>query len=388
MKRIFILACFVATTHNMLGQSKICEEKLEEAEELYKQGKIEEVAAKLEEANCIGEEDNFEKKDKITAYKLLTNTHLYYNEKAKAIESMEQFLTYDTEYKLDTSQNGDSPEFKALYNEFRTHPIYFYGIIAGFNYSVPYPIKRYSLDNDNSINQTYKGQQGLHIGLIADFTLGKAWYLSPSVIYSNKKYSYESKNVLGYANINYTETQSYIDIPIVLKKYFGNRKVRTFLQAGVTLDIMLTAKADIIREDVLGGDGESSRRIEGTDLNMKPQRTTLNYAASVGGGLKIDHFIGKSNLLIDLRYHFNLNNRVKQNNRVNEPSYVYDYLHIDDDFRMDYLQLSLAYVIPKFSPLHYPSKESKKKPKKKDTAKSESGSVKDVIENDQNENTK
>ena len=113
------------------GQST-CAQTLRLAQSIYEQGRLHELPQLLQE--CL--RNGFNHEEKVSAYKLLTLTHIYLEEPEKADEMMLALLRTDTEFQVNDAV--DPAEFVALYKTFRTYPIYRIGGQTGCGCRSPF----------------------------------------------------------------------------------------------------------------------------------------------------------------------------------------------------------------------------------------------------------
>ncbi|MGB3180946.1 MAG: outer membrane beta-barrel protein [Cyclobacteriaceae bacterium] len=326
---------------SMQVNGQVCEQKLREAQLTYEKGRIDEVPALLED--CL--ESGFTKEQQIAAYKLLVLNYLYYNEKKKAEEAMTFFLKLNPEYK---AQEGiDPPEFINLYNTFRTRPVFLYSPRAGVN--VPYieETVRYSVDNDNIYDGAYTPSVGFQVGMVIEIPIRRV-SIEPGIFYTVTKYSF-SDQLLNYADIKFDETQASVNVPLVARYKFGKGRVKPFVGIGGGLRYLISADASIVRNDSV--DTElTNREVPRSDYDMSQQRNSLGFYAigSLGTTIKSNRNTGSWN--IDLQIHYSFTDVVNSQNRTADPTLMYSYGYIDNDFKMHAVLLNIAYSIPVYKP--------------------------------------
>jgi hypothetical protein len=321
-----------------------CSQALTDAQKAYDDGRISEINGML--SACL--ENGFTKEEKITAYKLITLTNLYFNEKTKAEESMLQFLRLNPEYEINTEDTKYTPiEFINLYNSFRTRPIFLFGGIAGINFHDVDVVRNFSVDNTNEKRGEYKSKFGFKVGLAMEITRWKKYSVYTELVFSRRSYSF-SDNLLGYAQTSLTENQMNLELPLMLRRNFGkNKKYVPYFNIGPTFHYLFSSKGEIIRKDEIGG---ISREVNGPAIDLMPQRHKLNYSLSIGGGLKMKNIISNGYIVLDLRYNHGLRNIANPLTRNDNSTLTYDYMYIDPDFRMNTFQFSIAYIMPKYKP--------------------------------------
>ena len=108
------------------AQQEDCAFKLQEAQQLYAAGRIENVPDMLQA--CI--ERGFTQEDRLQAFKLIILCQIYDDELDKAHEGMLAFLGRYPEYTLSTT---DPDEFRFIFEQYRTRPILDVWAFAGIN---------------------------------------------------------------------------------------------------------------------------------------------------------------------------------------------------------------------------------------------------------------
>ncbi len=379
---LVLSVCFWLGLNRLQAQS--CAVKLEKLKEAYAQGRIDTVVTKNTLETCLNDK-SFKKENKIEAYKYLTLIYLYVNDNPKAKESMTQFI------KLQLKENPEYdprdakyipetniPEFLELYSQMQTSPIFFLGVRFGANFSNVQTTTNFSLDQSDIARATYTSQLGYELGLALEFPFGgkkKEFSFLSELIFRQQSYLFEDK-LLNFANISFTEKQSKISLPILLKYHFkrkgvkevkeedaeGNQvpstefirnKVQPFLMVGGAVDYLLSAKATVIRTDDLGEAG--ARQPINTDntfdlLGFK-QRNSLQYGVILGGGFRFFNFLKTgSDFTVEARVYTGLNPQVVAENRGAINELIYRFGYIDSDFKLHHFSINLSYLIPKYNP--------------------------------------
>ena len=148
------------------------------------------------------------------------------------------------------------------------------------------------------VSSSAKGVTGYAGGLYVEFNIPGPFSIEPEVLYSMKGSKIE------FNNYTVTDNYSYIDVPVLLKYFLPNPVVRTYLYAGPSYSILLSAKEK--RE----GSGVTS-----TETDVKDFITANDIGAVVGLG------VGFSSLRVDARYNLGFstidkNGTFKMFNRV------------------------------------------------------------------------
>ena len=350
---IIISAALGLQAHAQQTQSS-CSQTLREAQLTYERGRIDLVPDQL--ASCL--RSGFNKEEKIAAYKLLVNTYLYFNESDKAVEAMTSFLSLNPEYEIDVV--ADPSEFINLYNSFRTTPVYLLGGKAGSNITAVNVSRNFSLDDSSEKRGKYNYIPGFNVGLALEVPINKKISIAPELYFSQKKYQYRDL-ILGFADVNFEETQTLVELPVFVKYNIGNfgkdKNITPFVNLGGSVSYLLSSEADVVRKDAVSG--ENQREVSGPSIDLADQRNSIIYAAAVGAGAKLKNIIGRGYLIVDFRYSYGLNNVVNPDNRTANTTLVYDYLYVDNDFSMNNYSFTIGYLIPKYKPKLL-SKKSKK----------------------------
>ena len=119
MKRLYLSAFIILLlSQGSYAQLTTCAQTLRLANSTYEQGRLHELPDLL--AKCL--ENGFDKQEKVQAYKLLALTYIYLEEPEKADEMMLKILQTDNYFTI--NKDIDPAEFIALYNTFRTKPVY------------------------------------------------------------------------------------------------------------------------------------------------------------------------------------------------------------------------------------------------------------------------
>jgi hypothetical protein len=147
------------------------------------------------------------------------------------------------------------------------------------------------------VSSDAKGLTGYAAGLFVEINIPGPFSIEPEVLYSMKG----SKISIG--NNTITDNYAYADIPVLLKYYFPIPVVRTYLYAGPSYSILLSAKE------------KREGPVTSTETDVKDYITANDFGAVVGLG------VGFSGLRVDARYSMGLstidkNGTYKMFNRV------------------------------------------------------------------------
>ncbi len=349
--RILFIYLFLTTVYNQSQAQNNCPQTLKKAKDTYEEGRISEVPGILEE--CLKWKEAFTKAEKTEAYKLLTLTWLYFNEKAKAEETMHHFLVLNPEYEI--NEAIDPTEFINLYNSFRTTPVLIYGLKLGFNGQDVNVIRNFSVDNSSIKRGQYSSPLGIQVGLSFEIPVKKRFSLLTELNLTRKNYQYKDE-ILGFAKIDFLEKQTLLELPVLLHFNLSKKRFCPYLNVGGTFSYLIGNNALVSRKDELEG---SQLDVSGPEIKIADLRHRLMYNVSIGAGFKLKNVISNGYLIMDLRYNIGLRNIVKPEYRGTNAELLYNYLYLDNDFRMNSLVFSLVYALPKYKPQIKKAKLSK-----------------------------
>jgi hypothetical protein len=362
------------SSHSQSSENEGCVIVLKDAEKSYEQGKLEKIPSILEA--CIA--SGFNREEKIKAYRLLTLTYLFDDNKEMAEKSIENMLKLDPEHLINASI--DPIEFIHLYNEYRTEPIFTYGINGGVNISSVRLIEQYSLDNDNlntaGSSNTYFNQSGLQGGLQGGLMLIKNMHLNIGVTFKTTKIRFTQDYFLNsfdnaadtlssFGNLESIENHSWLRLPLNFTYDIKiTPKVYTYIGIGGYVGLLVSAKSTLTRAYSASS---SVAPVTGPPEDIKSRRNFWNYGLT--GGLGFKYRIPRGNIFLDVRYNYGLKNlnigdqyKSDKEMPVNQ-NLLYKYYSVDDNIIMNDLAFTIGYS--RF--FYNPKKKEKSKPKKSES---------------------
>lgn len=340
----FLLTTFLisltAITCQVSAQRSDCGQVLSKAQDLYKEGRISEIADILEP--CLDE--GFTKQEKVEAYRLLTLSNLYFNEREKAEKSMTLLLKSGPEYKL---RPTDPNEFVQLYNSFRTTPYLLIGGKFGVNVSDIDIKKNFSYENSQVSIGDYNSKAGIQGGVFVQIPLYKRFSLLTEVLYTQKRFVFKER-LFNYSTIELPETQTYFEVPVLLNFNFGREKWVPYVNAGISISYLAKSKMSPLRKDSLYIGG--GREVKEGEIDVTDLRQRLNYNLILGAGIKVKNVIGRGYIFLDVRYCHGLNKLNDPDKRYSNDDLMYKYFYTDSDFKINSFQYSLGYSYPLYKP--------------------------------------
>jgi len=167
---------------------------------------------------------------------------------------------------------------------------------------------------------------------------------------------------LLYSVLRFQENQYWIDIPLMLRYNITFKGVLPYIYAGVAGNFLLSADVAgierVTEPETTGGGNVTQAALkpilltshvdERTNETMGSLRTMANFSFVAGAGVKIR--VGRNFLFFDFRYTRMFFNNVDLDNRYNNPDLLYQYGHVDNDFRTDNFALTVGFIKAFYKP--------------------------------------
>ncbi len=317
---------------NVEEEKSSCSKALKEAQKDYEKGNIEKIAAKIEP--CSNSEE-FDKIEKMQAYRLLILTYLFLDDQKNADKWMYNLLKLEPDYK--PNPLIDPIEYVKLYKSFRVVPWLSFGTFFGLNRSSVASKHAYSLNNSEDQPTTYKPGVGIQLGFLADFNIKKNIFLTTEILLSTRSFSSNTDVLFDSYNVS-NESSTWLEIPVSVKYIFLNKKIKPYIRAGSTLMWQTGTVSQIERFN------KTSDQVEltGPAIDLTTQRSDLNFNVFAGGGIM--YKMGYGNLFLDARYTLGFTNFVNQAERYTKMAeLISTYGYLPDDFTLNTIQVCLGY---------------------------------------------
>ena len=333
MKHIILIlpALFVL---ELFAQQEDCAFKLQEAQQLYAAGRIENVPEMLQP--CI--ERGFNQEERLQAFKLLILCQIYDDDLDKAHEGMLAFLRRYPEYTLSTT---DPDEFRFIFEQYRTRPIVDVGAFAGVNRSHGLISQPFSPFNLNKVKPKYTADGfAFQAGALINFYASSRIQISLEPMYAQANFQlvYEAVPLDGLEALDHFERQSYLYIPLSGTYGFVVGKFRPYIRLGAQLGLLFDNTTSTTEGIFTGPDEDNLEN-----------RNKLNYWVFGGGGFK--YKMNKSYFFVDIRYNVGLNKYlVSADRRFAQPNHNWVYMYQDSDFRLNSFMLNVGYARSFFNP--------------------------------------
>lgn len=344
----FIL--MMAVTLNLKAQNN-CAQSLKLAEKKFEGGLLREVPQALSE--CLVK-DQFSSEEKLKAYKLLTLTYLYLDDSLNAEISFYKLLSNFPDFQIN---NAIEPaELVNLFNTYRTLPLYSFGIQAGSNMTSVSVMNSFGIDNISQREETYLHLPGYDAGFRFDIPISKRIFITTGSSFRVLRYknvrslATTSLHIDGipnnFAEVNFSEIQSWLNIPLSIGTTIGNSKVKHFIYGGASAGYLVSAKAKISRKFTYASNSGSN--IKGPDINVRELRDKFNLWGIVGTGVRIKS--GLNHINIEAQYDLGLKNIVDRSNRYSNSQLINRYGYLDNDIRINFFTLRGSYMFTRYKP--------------------------------------
>lgn len=310
-----------------------CILKLNEAEKLYDEGKIERIPELLND--CIDE--GFNKENKIAALKLLALVYLFEDNQAKAENALLKLLKTDPEFKINRAI--DPVEFIRLFDSYNTAPVFSIGLTGGATLSNPQLFETYTTyEFDQAATQYLNNGMGFIIGLKVTYHINTKFDLSVEPGISSYKFRVREKTGDNFqTTIN--ESLTLIDIPINgAYKVYKFKQFDFFTELGFNYGMYLTGNLG----GTLSYTNNEKPDYEAPSISSELIRSRHLMQAMLGLGTKVK--LNRSNLQFSIQYRLGLNNLTNPEYRtVFYDTYMKEYMYLDNDFTNNSLIFRVSY---------------------------------------------
>ncbi|MGE4288470.1 MAG: hypothetical protein AB7E36_07260 [Salinivirgaceae bacterium] len=310
-----------------------CILKLNEAEKLYDEGKIERIPELLN--SCI--DAGFNKENKIAALKLLTLVYLFEDNQTKAENTLLKLLKTDPEFKINRAI--DPVEFIRLYDSYNTSPVFSIGLTGGTSLSNPQLFETFTTyEFDKAATQYMNDGLGFLIGIKVSYHISSKFDLSfePGIASYNFKVRENTGDAL---QTTISESLTLIDFPINgAYDVYKYKQFDFFAELGFNYGMYLTGS--------LGGTlsyaNNEKPDYEAPAISSELIRSPHLMQAMLGVGTKMK--LNRSNLQFNIQYRFGLNNLTTTENRSSfyETS-MKEYMYLDNNFTNNSLVFKVSY---------------------------------------------
>jgi len=375
--RILLLGLLVFLMMESVAQRKrplSCTQILNDAEDAYDEGNLDEVIDALDGADCFKKvkADPFSSEETIRAYRILTLAYLFTDNEPSAEVALVGLLNADPEHP--TNEREDPAEFIYLYSKYRVLPIFRLGLKFGINQSSvrSLGITTYGTFNTASVSKRYAPKIGFMAEATFEYQL-KNWFKNFEAVLGAGYYSQsyevgftlipattnsETGNEVSPVETLLKETQTWLKAPLMLRFVLPikNPIWSPYIYGGASFDYLIGANMSGERT------GDIPRDVDQSDLLSYDMRNQINRSYFGGVGVKRR---SKTNYFIaELRYGIGADNFVDPANRYNNENLLFDQVHVDDDLAIDNITISVGYVHSIYKPIKYSEKKMAKRSSK------------------------
>lgn len=340
MKRFLLGAIFFLLVFRSYGQLTSCAQTLRLAQSTYEQGRLHEVPTLLQNCLANASEKDFSKANRVAAYKLLVLSYIYLEEPEKANEAMLNLLRTDHYFEINPST--DPAEFIALYNTFRTQPVYRIGGKLGVNATLPNVVKAVEANEGKS---EYTSKIGFQLHAVGEIPVAKNLTLSPELGFIQRSFGY--KNTVSFTDTtfttNATEKQVWISLPVSIQYQFSSIKFKPYVAIGFETDYLLNSSF------VGSRTRQGYQFIEEKSFDLKPYREKLNFSVLAAGGVHIP--LSGGLITAEVRVLYGITPVNSENTAFSvDPNLPFEYGYADSLFKLNSISITAGYVYNIFNP--------------------------------------
>lgn len=369
---------------------KECETTLDDAKMYYNEGMLETVVSEDGIKDCLNRKGALSREKRLEGYRLLTEAYLFKNDIDEADLHFKEVLRLNPLYRVDSTDPTASFDLIYLARTYRRKPIISTYAGVGANYSRINVLQWYGTDHASAgtnhtsysnITVGFNGSVGIEVPVWRNFDFAMdvnfalRTYLYVDSLYSNAILTDARENEaitsvgpdqnLRYGEFNFRENQFWIDIPVMARYNFGEKKIIPYIYAGANANFLLKAgflgiRRTTVEESDLnaGNQVEEILRIPITDFKEKDEdgnvyefaslRNRFNFSVVAGAGVKIR--VGRDFIFADARYTRFFFNMVNDENRYSRPNLLYRFNYVDNDFLMDNVSLTVGFMKSFYTP--------------------------------------
>ena len=319
-KFILTTSFLVIVTTVTWAQDQDCLSKLDGAATLFNTGLFEDVPALLE--NCM---ELYSETDKQKAYRLIILAHYMNDEVTAAEESMYFLLKEFPDFKPVAI---DLVEFQYIFNSFSVRRTLDLGISIGPAWTSGRIIEPFSPFSDKF---TYRANgPGLFVAAYIDIPVNTLLSINTEPGYLLAKYEIHYEDAInGIYNIEQSETNSLIQLPVYAKVTFLESKMQLYAKAGFMLGYMTGAKTQ-----------SNINTTPSVQRDHMDYRNRLYYFLGGGAGLKIN--FKKTYFFTEVDYHVSLNKTLKKGTNRYDQTNLWTQGWIDSDFGLNSLSIRVG----------------------------------------------
>jgi len=340
--RIWTIATIIVSFVRTGATAQECSTALDRAGKSYEQGSLRDVIETL--TPCL--QSGMSPEDQWQGYRLVALAHLFLDEPDEADTAIGRMLAINPRYQPNPGR--DPIEFLRPLEDYGSYPRIYAGVKGGLNRTGREITRQFSVVGHDAALNDNAFTLGSDIGVMLDVNIAPRLAVATEALYSSRTFSQTSR-ALFTIDRTYTEHLTFLTIPLLLKYRIGDWSVEPYLYGGYFAGLLLGASSDLEATLVSAGPdtlelptGTSRAFSDNGIRSTQDRRNGVNHGITGGAGLV--YKLGAGALVVDARYCHGLAPIVKAQGRYAEQGTVFQYLYVDDDFRLRDFSLSIGYV--------------------------------------------
>ena len=153
----------------------------------------------------------------------------------------------------------------------------------------------------------------------------------------------------SFTDLSVIETQNWIMLPIKLAYDIKPEKnISPFVSGGITIGYMPQMNTLLVR-DYNSNSSSSHADVETNTDDLRDHRLVFNSWTFAEAGF---HFnIPRGTISVSGRYSMGLLNQLKANSRYSDHQFSYEFFYVEDDLRLNNVQILFSYVYKIYKPI-------------------------------------
>lgn len=238
--------------------------------------------------------------------------------------------------------------------------ISYFGLTAGFNFSIPTVSDRYSVLSSNGNTEDFeKKYEKLGKNTGNQFAVQYAYNFTNSVSFL-AGFGYQSlgfKYFTHYSWMDTVENQnlnremhhlqkvSYFTLPMMLKWEMGNRQLMPYIQGGIFMDFRHQAKKMINYDNTI--DEEETENQVSSSAMVSITDHTRKFNMGLIGGIGLNYYAKRMTFGIESNFRYGFLKVINDKNRYADlTGFALNYLDVMDQLKLSNLNIQLTVSIP------------------------------------------
>jgi hypothetical protein len=334
---LFSVSCLLQASEISPDANGECTTSVREAGRLFQDGHYDKCIDILEGVlrTC-----NLSRNEKMVTMELLAKAYIETDDPGKADAAVNVMLHNYPHYELKEQDNPES--FNRLVKKYKVHPQLSIGIRNTADWINFKTTKVYSvlegIDYSKSYNQRREGILtgfGLMYYGWAEFEFDRDISLNGDLIMKWTKFSRDLSKASTF-DVNFSETDNYIEIPLYLKRYFHlGKNTLPYITAGMGWLYMTKANGNAA---IYYTNIDSTASTGNINMIGMRNRNTIEWVAGAGIGYKLKNL----RLFLDVRYYGGLNSFTNPENNLVNNKLINDYYYIDNSVKLNQFEIGAS----------------------------------------------